>query len=94
MMRRHSTVARVAMCFAWDDAMAGYIRQSAPLLECPFCGDKARLIEYHGSGSDRWSAECRNTRCFVQPVTQRDTKHRVVAMWNSRNGRYLNIDAV
>ena len=70
----------------------GKPKRTPPLLPCPFCGDKARLVEYHGSASDRWSVECGNLGCFVQPVSHRDTKERTVNGWNTRGHR--NIDAV
>jgi Lar family restriction alleviation protein len=59
---------------------------SETLLPCPFCGSQAKdFYIYDGyDGTDIFSVECGNKRCWVTLVAKGRTRKKAAKAWNKR----------
>lgn len=53
----------------------------ADLKPCPFCGEKAKIVELRSGNS----VVCTNTHCWVA-TKYYDTPEKAIAAWNRRAG--------
>jgi len=61
-----------------------------PLLDCPFCGNKAELYRRTSDGLgafDYYEVGCFNHKCSVMPQVSADTETIAQSRWNKRNGK-------
>lgn len=64
------------------------------LLPCPFCGCRARIIEYTGiypnEGEKTYVASCTNQFCKVRFEIKSPTLEEAIMEWNTRYGESAN----